>query len=215
MQRQYTVATILLAFLLAGVSGKAQGIKELNSAIQIGDAKKVDKILKDKKVNLNDSDEEGMTPLMNAVQGGNIPLIKTILKKKVDLETKNKLGDTALAMAVGEDQSDAAKILINAGANVDVTVSTEKKDTLLIAAAKSHLETTKLILSKNNTLLNKTNTAGDTALMASVRYGYNDIAQLLISKGADTKLKNKAGKTALDIAKESNNDEAIKLLSKK
>jgi ankyrin repeat protein len=63
--------------------------------------------------------------------------------------------------------------------------------------------------------MNKTNEAGDTALNAAIVYGYNDIVKFLIEKGADKYIKNKEGKAALDVAKDNQNQEAIKILTTK
>ncbi|WP_413943450.1 ankyrin repeat domain-containing protein [Bdellovibrio sp. HCB-162] len=189
--------------------------KEIQKAAQEGDTSKFMKLAKDKSLDLNAQDEEGMTPLMSAALGGNEKIVQFLLAKKVNLETKNKVGDTALAVALTNDQFDIAKQLIKAGAKVDITVAGDNSDTLLIRSASGNLGTTKLILEKNGNLINKTNKLGETALMKSIEFRYNDITKLLLANGANTKLKNKDGKTALDIAKESNNEEAIKLLSKK
>lgn len=208
--------TLLFTFMLAlSLSSQAGGsnIKQLNEAIRVDDKAQISKLLKS--VGVNAQDDEGMTPLMNAAQEGNIPVLKEILKLKPQLEIKNKVGDTALAIAVGGDQIEATKILIGAGANVDITVSGENSDTLLIAAARSNAEAARLILEKNKSLVNKTNKLGETALMESVKFGYNDIAKILLKYGADTTMKNREGKSAADLAKSYHNHEALKLLTAK
>lgn len=211
-----TSSLLVLMAILVGVchgQAKTTSIQELNQAVHLGDIAKVNTLLKS--VDANSQDEDGNTPLMVAAQDGNVEVIKLLLKKKSSLETKNKIGDTALSLAVGGDQPEAAKILIKAGANVDVLVGGESNDTLLIAAAKSSADITNLILKKNKKVLNKQNKDGETALMESIRYGYNDAAKILLNNGANTKIKNNAGLKALDIAKETHNDEAVKLLSAK
>lgn len=202
-------------FFFMGVSTTALGQKELHQAIETGDKVKYSKLIKDKNTDLNAQDEDGMTPLMSAALAGQVDLIKDLLKRKVQLEKKNKVGDTALAIAVSNEQYKSAKELIKAGAQVDIIVAGEEKDTLLIRAASLNTEITKLILNKDKELLNKTNNSGTTALMQSIRFGQNDIVKLLVSKGANVKIKNNLGQTALDIAKQSNNDLAVQILSKK
>ena len=49
--------------------------------------------------------------------------------------------------------------------------------------------------------------------MESIRFGNNDIVQFLLKKGASKKAMNKQGQTALDIAKQSKNTLAVKLLN--
>lgn len=190
-------------------------VKAVLEAAETGDATKFNALLKDKTIDLNAQDETGMTPLMSAALGGNVDMIKKLLAKKVKLEIKNQAGDTALAVALTNDQLDSAKTLINAGANVDLIVAGDNQDTLLMRAASNNADITGLILKKNKSLLNKTNKLGETALMQSVRFGNNDSVKMLLKAGADTQAKNKEGLSALDIAKKSGNEEAVKLLSAK
>ncbi|WP_374029279.1 ankyrin repeat domain-containing protein [Bdellovibrio bacteriovorus] len=203
--------------LLAGASAHAKiSSKELSliKASETGDQAKVTALLKDKKINLNAQDEVGMTALMSAALGGHVDILKQLVSKKVSLETKNQSGDTALAVAVTNDQFAAAKALIKAGANVDVTVAGEEGDTLFMRSL-GDIETAKLILQKNKALINKTNKLGETALIQSIRFGNIEAVKLLISQGADSKIKTKDGQTALDIAKSLDNKEAVRLLSSK
>lgn len=213
--------TILIALTLTQITmaladGKAKEnkVKAINVAAETGDNAKLQQLLKDKTLDLNAQDEAGMTPLMSAALGGNVNIVKQLLNRKVKLEIKNVAGDTALAVAVTNDQFETAHALINAGANVDLIVAGDEGDTLFIRAANSSPKTAELILKKNKSLLNKANKLGETALMQSVRFGNNDSVKMLLAKGADTKAKNKAGLSALEIAKQSHNDEAARLLSK-
>ena len=51
-----------------------------------------------------------------------------------------------------------------------------------------------------------------TSLMLAVEVGQTEVVELLLSKGADPELRNSDGKTALDLAKDKNNEVIIKLL---
>ena len=53
---------------------------------------------------------------------------------------------------------------------------------------------------------------GTTPLMMAARYGSTAAVQLLINEGADVKIKNQLGLSALDFAKDGNRPDAIKLL---
>lgn len=207
------VSSTLIAFT-SGAETKAPQESIYKSFLQ-GDVASAKKIMAKKDFKINKTDADGMTPLMNAALSGDLSLVKLVLKKKPDLDFKNSEGDTALAVALTNDQIDISKELIRAGAKVDINVAGESNDTLLIQAAKSNLEVTKMILAKNKAALNKTNAHGETPLMQAIRYGNNETAQFLIQNGADKTVKNKNGETALDIAKNSANPEAEKLLKSK
>ena len=56
------------------------------------------------------------------------------------------------------------------------------------------------------------NNNGDTPLMDAAYLGKTEILRYLLESGADTSLKNKSGKTALDLAKAKGKPEAVTLL---
>lgn len=197
------------------IKSKAGTVETLNKSIELQKNGEVQKVVQSTSFDPGRSDADGMTPLMTAAMHGNTSAIKMLLQMKANLEQKNKFGDTALALAVSNDQETAARMLIAAGAKVDVAVLSENKDTLLITAAKSSEKTTRLILSKNKNVINQTNALGNTALIESIMAGYTNTAKSLIQNGADVSIKNKQGKTALDISKELKNKALISLLSKK
>ena len=147
---------------VAPASSKSE-IQKLNIAAQNGDQEVFKKLLSAK--NINDQDHDGFTPLMSAALGGNESMVKTLIAKKADLELKNKVGDTALAVALTNDQYAIARQLIQAGAKTDILVAGEEQDTLLMRSAANDFATTKMILDKNPKLLNLTNKNGETALM--------------------------------------------------
>lgn len=221
MKKHLRILTILIAvalpqLTLAAASGKTKTntIKAINIAAETGDKVTLQQLLKEKNLDLNGQDEAGMTPLMSAALGGQVDIVKQLLVRKVNLEVKNIAGDTALAVAITNDQLGASRALINAGANVDLVVAGDEGDTLFIRAANSDSQIAEMIFKKNKSVLNKPNKLGETALMQSVRFGNNASVKMLLALGADKKIKNQAGLSALEIAKQSHNEEAIRLLSK-
>lgn len=219
MKKSYLLAAIVffLAGLLHGTAFAAPGksSKALNEAAEQGDLSKVKTLLKKNKIDLNAQDDTGMTPLMNAALGGNLDITKFLLSKKVKLELKNNGGETALAFAVTNDNFDVAMELIKAGANVDVAVAGDEGDTLFMRAAANDKKTAEMILAKNKTLVNKANKLGETALFSVARYGTPADIEFLLKHGADLKVKNLKGQSALDVAKEANNQDTTALLAKK
>ncbi|UYL08697.1 ankyrin repeat domain-containing protein [Bdellovibrio sp. SKB1291214] len=209
----YVLVAIFTVF--GPVRAKGSTIDDLNKSIELQKNVEVKNVIQTPSFDPGMRDDESMTPLMTAAMHGNTTAVKLLLDKKANLEQRNKFGDTALALAVSNDQEATAKMLIAAGAQVDVAVLSDNKDTLLITAAKSSEKTTRMILQKNKKVINQTNALGNTALIESVRAGYTNIAKLLVQNGADVAIKNKEGKTALDLSKEMNNKSLVSLLSKK
>jgi ankyrin repeat protein len=62
----------------------------------------------------------GNCPIHIAAQNGHNDLVKLLINKKADLNTKNSKGNTAMHMAVGYDYYIAAKYLLDAGADPEI-----------------------------------------------------------------------------------------------
>ncbi|MBE6739357.1 MAG: hypothetical protein E7565_03455 [Ruminococcaceae bacterium] len=69
-----------------------------------------------------------------------------------------------------------------------------------------------IVLLQDNSI-NITNDFGETLLMVAVQKGNVCLVKHLLDMGCDVSIKSQKGKTALDYAKENNNDEIIELLT--
>lgn len=61
--------------------------------------------------------------------------------------------------------------------------------------------------------LNAVDKFGNTPIILAIQRSMNDYVKLLVDNGSDTLIKNRDGKTVLDIANESNDKELVRLLS--
>merc|ERR1712183_255181 len=61
----------------------------------------------------------GNQPIHIAAQNGHINVVKALIKQKVNLDAKNKAGNTALHMSRAYDYYWCGKLLIEAGARLD------------------------------------------------------------------------------------------------
>jgi len=150
-----------------------------------------------------------------------------------NINTQGMSGNTPLMWAIDEDCYLTALLLLSY--NPDFTKQNKDGDTALIIAARKGSSTliqdffNPELTQENKTILaslNLPNNAGNTALMEAIKnakpgFGgltgaHTEIALTLIEAGADTKIKNNAGQTALDIAKspEVNNSKIIERLSR-
>ena len=111
-------------------------------------------------------------------------------------------------MALLEDIFNTSSLLIK-------IAQQERASRKLISAAESNdLYAVKNLL-KQGVDINKQNSYGDTALIASARYGYVGIVDLLIEHGADVNRKNDQGDTALIASARSYYPGAVKSLLNK
>ena len=187
---------------------------ELKVAIEAAGHNKVAvlKQYKAEKKDLNAQDEHGINPLMQAVATGQKDALKYLLSQKPNLELKNDADDTALAIAIGNEQDEIAVMLIKAGAKIDILAGEQKSTLAYMAASVNAEKTLKVLVKKSPTQINTPNKKGDTALHEAVRFGTPLTMTTLLKAGAKKDVKNGEGKTPLELATSLKNNEAIQLL---
>jgi ankyrin repeat protein len=148
---------------------------------------------------------DGNTPLMLAIKEGRDVPVK-------DINAKNKVGDTALIIAVNYKRVNAVKKLLMSD---DININSRNNyghSALMIAALTGNLEILQLLLSDVDIQIDLQNKDGWTALMFAASKGETAIAELLIERGANVKVKSTYGETAYDLAKKFGYTQITKLL---
>lgn len=105
---------------------------------------------------------------------------------------------------------DVAATLLRSGAAVDVRTA-RGRTALLIAAERPSSDIVKLLLG-NGADPNAVDEKGWTPLMAAAFMGRAANALALIEGGARLEVKNKAGETALDIARKEESQDVVEIL---
>ena len=115
--------------------------------------------------------------------------------------------------AVDSGDANLAEALISKGADVN------KKDRkgfpplwTALTKNKVNMQLIKLLIDKGTDPNYQAAKSGGTTLMAVAAFGFVDIARLLLAAGADISIKDRAGRTALDYARQSGNRQMINLL---
>ena len=80
------------------------------------------------------------------------------------------------------------------------------------AATGGHLDVMQLLLEKN-AYIDAASPNGSTPLMMAAMYGTTDAVKLLLESGADPSLKNAQTLTAIDFARQVQNDNAVVLIA--
>ena len=138
-------------------------------------------------------------------------LIKTCNEDIVSIINKPySYGDTALIFASDRDHNEIAKILIEAGANVNAQNNTGHT-ALLTATHRGNPELMKILIEAGANVNTQAND-GNTALMIAAFKSNGTIAKVLIDAGADVNMQNVQGETALIIAASKCNDKMVKIL---
>lgn len=117
--------------------------------------------------------------LIKAVCDNNIEAIESILTQNIDLDAIAKSGETPLHIALSKRYNSIAKLLIEAGANVNLQNANGAYPLFLVTR---DLELTKLLL-KNGAITNQRTNSFPYAVLLDVHDA--DIVKLLIDYGAD------------------------------
>lgn len=163
------------------------------------------------KADVNRADNEGRTPLIAAVEGGNPAIIRALVAAGADLSKAGNNGRTPLLQAVFCREQECMDLLLEAGADIQ-----EKdglgQDALHMAAVNDRFEMAKQLLEKG-AKANAKNNAGETPLINAVSHNSSlKMARLLVEYGADINASDTKGQTALMIAALRDNADVVQLL---
>ena len=130
------------------------------------------------------SDEEAAKSIFVAAKIGSIDAIKKHLEAGVDVNGKNKSGQTALHVAAKAGQVDAVGALLEAKAGV-AAADKSQKTALHYAAQKGHKVTTALLLEKG-AAVNAKDKKNKTPLDYAISKKRTEVIELLRAKGGKT-----------------------------
>ena len=143
------------------------------------------------------SDEEAAKSIFVAAKIGSIDAIKKHLEAGVDVNGKNKSGQTALHYAAQKGHKVTTALLLEKGAAVNAK-DKKNKTPLDYAISKKRTEVIKLLRSKGGKTTKELLAADD--IFAAAEVGDVESIKKLLAGGADVNGKNKGGYTALHLA---------------
>ena len=165
------------------------------------------KMLIDKGADVSAADTSGHTPLSLAARGCQpdpqeligeqsqrpghsktcakqmLATIKLLLDKGASVNARGSDGLTPILTAMGNNQKDIAKLLMEKKPDLTGTVQ-GKRTALMIAAGMGYTEVLKLMLDAGTSDLNAKDIEGNTALKWATENGHRDCADLLRKAGA-------------------------------
>jgi len=159
------------------------GNLELLNACQDDDEKKVESLLNNIDVNVNQCDSLGHTPLWFACQNSNELLVSMLLDRGAIVNQANMHGKTPLHIACLHALPIIVRLLLEHGANVN-EADMNGHTPLLIASANGFWTTAKVLL-EYRADVNKVNTNGVTPLYIASANGFQKTAKLLLDNGAN------------------------------
>lgn len=160
---------------------------------------------------LEESDNNGDTPLIWAVKQGYERLTSNLLKAGVNVNAQNKRGQTALINAVAYGHYQIIKLLLEHGADVNIEANNETALFVACGSQEDKLDIVKLLLTKQPNL-DCQNRFKMTPLMMASAYCHRKIVELLLNAGANLEAQDHHGKTALYKAIESGDEILVMFL---
>lgn len=121
--------------------------------------------------------------LHDAVDRGNVDVVKHLLDRGVDENGQDSYGQSLMMTAVSNHHTEIVALLIAAGA--DVNAANQWRITpLAVAAERGHLDLVNTLVAAGANV-NARDTAGSTALTVAILRGYQEIVAALIAAGTD------------------------------
>ena len=149
--------------------------------------------------------KDGWNLLHFAAQSGNVIIIETMLSKGLDIDSRGEtLGLTPLMVSIIFEKLEAAKYLLEKGADESLKTTERKISLLSLASAGGSVAAIEMLLSHGCSIVSRDNER-NTPLMHAARLGNTEVLKYLLAQGADPLLQNKFGQGLLHFAALSNN----------
>ncbi|KAL8602300.1 hypothetical protein ACOMHN_022813 [Nucella lapillus] len=166
-------------------------------------------------VDLSTVNKHGETAVHMAASGGHVDVLKFLQDKGVDINMKDKQGDTAqgdtaVYWAARQGHLEAIQCLQEAGLPMD-SQNKSGETALHVAARYGHAHVVDF-LCEAEANINVIDSLGETPLHSAAWHGYVSIVQTLCEHGAVLDMGNKEGETALHCAAVRGNVECVRIL---
>ncbi|KAM3718098.1 Kinase D-interacting substrate of [Dirofilaria immitis] len=160
---------------------------------------------------LEDTDADGWTALLDAAYMGHEEIVKILLKAGAAVDYADVLGWSPLMWAVYKNHYACAQLLIEFKAHVNLIDEEDSLTPLIVAAGRGYVNFVELLINAGAEV-NACDKFGSTALIWAARRGYKPIIELLLNAGAELDAVGMYGATALMMATRGNFISVVKLI---
>eukprot|EP00743_Colponemidia_sp_Colp-15_P002463 GILK01002670.1.p1 GENE.GILK01002670.1~~GILK01002670.1.p1 ORF type:complete len:277 (+),score=36.97 GILK01002670.1:31-831(+) len=168
-------------------------------AVATGDLATVKRIIDAIPSAVSDVDRDGLCALSKAAFFGHLPVVQLIVRRKANIEAKDKSELTPLMFASREGHVPVIEFLIQKHAQINA-VDKFGCTALFHAANNGKTDAIRALVEKGVDI-DGADMTGCTPLMAASMKGHYDAARCLVDLGANIGASDKNKKTAIDLAK--------------
>ncbi len=157
----------------------------------------------EKKLNINEEDNAGQTPIILACRVNSIPIVKTLIKNCANITKRTSKGYSLLEQICENSAPNItiASFVIDSGFDINIPEKNKNMTFLMHACRNNHIKLAELFISKGANI-NAQDDDEKTALMYAIENDNKELVDILIKNNANPLIKNKSGLTAIDIAEE-------------
>uniref|UniRef100_A0A8C0ATZ7 Kinase D interacting substrate 220 n=1 Tax=Buteo japonicus TaxID=224669 RepID=A0A8C0ATZ7_9AVES len=189
------------------------GQTPLMLAAEQGNLEIVQELLK-KGANCNLEDADNWTALISAAKEGHAAIVAELLNCNVSLEHRDLGGWTALMWASYKGRTEVAKLLLEKGANPNITGMQYSVYPIIWAAGRGHSGIVHLLL-QHGAKVNCSDKYGTTPLVWAARKGHLECVKYLLQMGADVDQEGANSMTALIVAVKGGYTDSVKEILKR
>ncbi len=184
-------------------------------------AKKLARLFVEHGADINAHNEDGDAVLTIAAYKGLDKIVRVLIEHGADVNATDLFGNSVLMRALPKDTMHllnceidnillAINVLLSNGAHVNA-VNKSSATALSLACGKDGKKEIVQFLLEHNADIDKQDNQGITPLMTAVLNNNIPVVTFLLERGANSNLKNLAGKTAIVLAAEAGNKEVLRL----
>ncbi|XP_058034075.1 kinase D-interacting substrate of 220 kDa isoform X2 [Ahaetulla prasina] len=189
------------------------GQTPLMLAAEQGNLEIVQELIK-KGANCNLEDSDNWTALISASKEGHIAIVSELLACNVNIEHRDMGGWTALMWACYKGSTEVAELLLERGANPNITGIQYSVYPIIWAAGRGHSRIVQLLL-QHGAKVNCSDKYGTTPLIWAARKGHLDCVKYLLQMGADVDQEGANSMTALIVAVKGGFTDSVKEILKR
>lgn len=197
MLRNYLRFALYLVVVIWFSTAKAGAYEDFFRAVSVDNAGGVTELLQ-RGFDPNSRSEQGQTALYLSIRDGSPKVLEALLASPAtQIDATNAAGETPLMMAALRGRVDWAQLLLDRGAKIALPGWTP----LHYAATGEKGEPAVRLLLDRGAAIDARSPNGSTALMMAARYGSEASVKLLLTRGADPRLRNQREMSAADFAR--------------